>query len=194
MTVIIIGFILFIAWLFIKDSMQKSLSEQTRQKLDDKGLSLSMGLIHLQGLDLGEGTNVSFSAAKNIINIKSGQIKYTIDVDQITSVSMQSISNTLADDKFSIKKAVVGTVLFGDVGGAVGGFSGKGNPDHKSMIINYISDSGNSNNLVFMPSYPDAKNKMSVKMANNMLYTIVDNINYIINKNNAGKPQIVKKL
>ena len=194
MIYLILGFILWIAWILIKDSIQKSSSQKIREKLDNEGLDLRMGLVHLQGLDLGEGTEVHFTASKDIVTITSGKIKYTIDIEQINNISMQSISNTIADKRFSLKKAVIGGILFGDVGASVGGFSGKNALELKSMIINYIGSSGDANNLVFIPRYSDVKNKTAVNMANNMLYGMVDNINYVLKKKSCDKPQIINKL
>jgi hypothetical protein len=174
--------------------MQKSLSQKTIEKLDNEGLNKRMKLVHLYGLDLGEGTEVYFTAFKDLITIQSGKIKYTIKIEQINNVSIQSIANTIADRRFSIKNAVIGGVLFGNTGAAVGAFSGGDSLEFQSMIINYTGKDGNFNNLVFIPNYSDVKNKTSIKVANNLLYEITDNINYIVNKKNSKKPQITKEL
>lgn len=194
MKYLIIFFILWIIWILIKNSMQKSLSQKTIEKLDNEGLNKRMKLVHLYGLDLGEGTEVYFTAFKDLITIQSGKIKYTIKIEQINNVSIQSIANTIADRRFSIKNAVIGGVLFGNTGAAVGAFSGGDSLEFQSMIINYTGKDGNFNNLVFIPNYSDVKNKTSIKVANNLLYEITDNINYIVNKKNSKKPQITKEL
>lgn len=80
------------------------------------------------------------------------------------------------------------------MGASVGGFTGKNALELKSMIINYIGSDGNTNNIVFIPKYSDVKNEMAVRVANNCLYEIVDNINYVIKKRNIDKPEIVNKL
>lgn len=188
------GLIILIAWILVKSSIQKSISQKTAEKLDNEGINKRMNLVHLQGLELGEGTEVYFIAIKDKVTIQSGKIIYTIDIEQINNVSMQNIANTIADKRFSIKNVVVGEILFGNVGASVGGFTGKNALELKSMIINYIGSDGNTNNIVFIPKYSDVKNEMAVRVANNCLYEIVDNINYVIKKRNIDKPEIVNKL
>lgn len=194
MIYIVIGFAIWIGWVLLQANIQKSISQKTVKKLDNSGVDKRMNLVHLQGLDLGEGTEVHFTAIKDMIMIVSGKIKYTIDIEQINNISMQSIANTIADKQFSVKNATIGGILFGNVGASVGGFSGGDSLELKTMIINYIGKDGNSSNIVLMPKYPDVKNKMSVKVANTMLYEIVDNVNYVAKKRNITKPEIINKL
>lgn len=194
MIYLILGFVLWIAWMLIKDSIQKSNSKKLIDGLDNDGLELRLPLIHLQGLDLGEGTEVLLTATKDVVTVVVGKITYTIDIEQINSISVQSIANTIADKRFSIKNATIGGVLFGNVGAAVGGFSGGDSLELKTMIINYIGKNGNPNYIVLMPRYSDVKNKMLVRSSNNMLDGIFNSINHAINKKNSDKPQIVNKL
>ncbi|SDL23429.1 hypothetical protein [Natronincola ferrireducens] len=139
-----------IVFLFINKSRQEQKGKS--EKLE-QGIYGEMRAIHLYGLKYPPNVvfNVKLYSDYLLFAYENEQVK--LNVKKIKSASVENVKEINESKGFSIGNAALGGILFGQVGAAIGGFSGSQNLKFKLLIINYIDSEGMLKHISFMPDY-----------------------------------------
>lgn len=132
-----------IALLFILNSIFNS------PRFEQQNFSYSDKVTVIECEDIPEGISGFMELNNKKFTFTSENFKTEIPIENIMSISSADSQQVMNNSSFSIGKSLVGTAIFGTVGGAIGGFSGKGNVFPKIVIIQYKNDISNDNYLYF---------------------------------------------
>lgn len=195
LALLILIFVFSVIYIIVKDEYMKERAEERHKQLEkDKGINKHLTLKHLEGLELAQGSTVNFSTGKDCWYFSSGNQLFTLDIDNITKVEVIDTDTIVNDNRFSIKKAALGTLLFGGVGGAIGGYSGSDKSiNYKGLVIECINKDNQVQNLLFTTSY-NGDNLTTLKKINNEIENVGYDLSYVINRNNTKKESIIKEI
>lgn len=107
--------------------------------------------------DIPEGISGFMELNNNKFTFESDNFKTEIPIEDIISISCADSQQVINNNSFSIGKSLVGTAMFGTIGGIVGGYSGKGSSSPKIAIVQYKKDS-DDNNYLYFSQYTGNKN------------------------------------
>ncbi len=107
--------------------------------------------------DIPEGISGFMKLNNKGFEFDSENFKTEIPIGDIISISSADSQQIINNSSFSIGKSLVGTAMFGVVGGVVGGYSGKGSASPKVVVVQYKNNT-DDNNFLYFSQYTGTKN------------------------------------
>lgn len=107
---------------FLERQKQRDLAlEATRQKVSQENAYLYAIFPHVSGLPFASDTPCEVYWCRYKVMFKANHQSYNLDYDQLTDVSIQTVTDTETFYISDTGKAILGNALFGPIGGAIGG-------------------------------------------------------------------------
>lgn len=175
--IVSLGFIVGISELIKKNSNKKFFINNPREYISKNTIKEKITIVKFE--DVPQGTYGTISINDLGLGIITLHKSKFVDFSEINSVSMQELNHIVKNNEFSLGKAVVGTALFGIVGGAVGGFSGRGNAILKGLSICY-QDGNDKKYIIVSPKYDEKDKPTEIESKNDQLNDFARKIMVVI--------------
>ena len=110
----------------------------------DKSVSLAL----LEGLNIPQGTKLICNVTNEMISLSNSDYEVNISINNIISIIKSEVEIT--EKGISFKNAIIGGVLFGEIGAAMGAFKGKENLKIDTVIISYENKDSEIEDITLM--------------------------------------------
>ena len=151
--------------LFFKTSEEKAASQRKKDETMEKGTSyMGYPLQNLGPITTGSVVTIKMHPDEQTISLTSGKNSIDLPYDRILGFSINDEAS-LSSGKISIGGAIIGSAIFGPVGGVLGGLQKKGK--HKISWIGTLFTTytlGNPDKKTFqMNQFETLMNKIAVR-------------------------------
>lgn len=129
--VIIIGFVVAVLSIgFIRSNKEFKQQKRIKQELAEKhGITMAVFGTYVEGNNINIGfksDDFAIAIARDKLVMQGPKTTYTVPIERVNYAVEGPLEVVLEKSKSVVGRAVVGTVLFGALGGVVGGMSGTG--------------------------------------------------------------------
>lgn len=126
-----------------------------KAKMERPGVRFFVSVVCTAGLPVPDNTLSQIYYFDDRIEIDAAGVEYSISMDKITDISIQTSVSTQSHYEGSVGGAVLGAVVAGTLGAAIGGRpkEKKTQSTESYLVISYINQSGNAAYIAFNALY-----------------------------------------
>lgn len=160
---VFLAFVLLIAAIMKNGKKRVKKQEDIKKQMSEAGINYQYVLPALSGLNIPEKTMCKVSSTVEGISVEANNMKYILKKEKIQDVCTTTDTEISKQYVSSVGGAIGGTILFGPIGGMIGGRV-KEKTDrtiYTYMIITYIKDD-EPNYIAFDVTYYKAAAKKFV--------------------------------